>query len=357
MIKWYNNSKLLNMKDKNGNIPEIYIAISNRGAGKTYGFAKYILSQYLDNDDYEVGIFTQCKQDLGNVAKGIFNAVLRDIYPDLKIKEVIERNNSFSTIYLETPTGEKDDKGNAIYKTNIFGYVLPLNSAPKLKEISSKFIDIKIMFFDEFQSPYIKSRDVDNFIDIHMTVARGGETPARYVPVILSSNSLSINNPFFEAMGINTKIQSDTKFYKGDGFVLERFINEDVAKAQKESGFNKAFKNNRKLLSNVDNAWLNDNYTNVCKPSTEWGRSFYICTLINGSEKFGIRSYVNTYNWYISRNIDKQCQNIYSLTSASEATAPLLNTSTLLTTLKSKYYKANLKFSDLSLKETMKNYL
>ena len=46
-VNYYDGSKLLSMKDINGNTPEIYISTSNRNAGKTTYFNRYLVNRFL----------------------------------------------------------------------------------------------------------------------------------------------------------------------------------------------------------------------------------------------------------------------------------------------------------------------
>ena len=43
MTKFYDGTKLLSLKDINGNTPEIYISTSNRSAGKTTYFNRFFV--------------------------------------------------------------------------------------------------------------------------------------------------------------------------------------------------------------------------------------------------------------------------------------------------------------------------
>ena len=51
MTKFYDGTKLLSLKDINGNTPEIYISTSNRSAGKTTFFNKLCFNKYLKNGE------------------------------------------------------------------------------------------------------------------------------------------------------------------------------------------------------------------------------------------------------------------------------------------------------------------
>ena len=44
---YYDGTKLLSMKDINGNTPEIFMVTSNRTAGKTTYFGRMLVNRYL----------------------------------------------------------------------------------------------------------------------------------------------------------------------------------------------------------------------------------------------------------------------------------------------------------------------
>ena len=73
-----------------------------------------------------------------------------------------------------------------------------------------------------------------------------------------------------------TNLSKDTKFLKGDGFVLEQCYNVHAAKAQQESAFNRAFANNEYAMYASQGVYLNDNIAFIDKPK---GRNRYTCTL------------------------------------------------------------------------------
>ena len=47
MGNFYDNNKLLNLLDENGNRPEIFISEGNRSAGKTISFNRYLVNNYI----------------------------------------------------------------------------------------------------------------------------------------------------------------------------------------------------------------------------------------------------------------------------------------------------------------------
>lgn len=50
-MSYYDGTKLLSLKDINGNLPEIYICTSNRSAGKTTYFSRLCVNRFLKNNE------------------------------------------------------------------------------------------------------------------------------------------------------------------------------------------------------------------------------------------------------------------------------------------------------------------
>ena len=95
-------------------------------------------------------------------------------------------------------------------------------------------------------------------------------------------------NPYFAELGITERLNAETKFLRGEGFVLEQGYVDSAAKAQKESPFNRAFKNNKYVAYSTQNVYLHDNTAFIEKPE---GNSRYVCTLIYDDINYAIREY------------------------------------------------------------------
>ena len=340
MIRFYDPTKLLNSVDRNGEKPELLLSISNRGAGKTYGFAKYLLNRFIYNSE-QFALLCRWQRELGSVASGIFKAVLQNEFPGVEIIEDVKQKGVYATLTMRI--GESKD---------ICGYVLPINGSDNLKKVSSEFANVQVMFFDEFMCDAYCPNEVEKFVNVHFTVARGNADGVRFVPVILASNSLSIMNPYFSALGLSTKIQSDTKFYKGEGLVLERFVNKDVAAKQRGSAFNRAFSNSKQVESNIDNSWLNDSWACICKPKN-WGRGEYHYTLTDGDVSYGVRYYPNVDYYYISRSIDETCPAIFNISKDSMEETPQIKLGYRYMSLRRSFERGKLRFSDIITKSAI----
>ena len=102
------------------------------------------------------------------------------------------------------------------------------------------------------------------------------------------SNPVTILNPYYIELGISNRLTKETKFLKGDGFVLEQNSNETAKEAQKSSAFNRAFSSNSYISYSAENLYLNDNTAFVDKPI---GNSKYLATLKYNDKHFAVREF------------------------------------------------------------------
>ena len=104
----------------------------------------------------------------------------------------------------------------------------------------------------------------------------------------MSSNTVSLLNPYYKEFGINKMLKKDTKFLRGDGWVFERTYNENASTAYQESGIARAFKNASYNAYASENKYLNDNECLIGKPR---GQSRYICTIKFNDNLYNVRKY------------------------------------------------------------------
>lgn len=343
--------KWLLKKDNEGYNPEIFITMSNRTGGKTY-FLAYLLFDLFRRFGIKFALYCRTGTELGNVVNGIFSSVMHE-FEGYEIEENVAVQNVYSDINVKY---EVDEDGKKVIHKDICGYVLCLNASDKIKKFSSNFYDVDIIFFDEFQADNYLGKEMDKFVNVHMSIARGDGKASREVPVIMASNSLTIVNPYFEMFKLTNKIQDNTRFLTVPGISLLRFVNNKVAEEQSRSRFNIACQNNRQLESNIKNTWLNDNKSCVGKPESDWGRGFYICTFIKKDEKYGMRRYKNGMI-YVSRSIDNTCNSIYALDVDGVENIECAKRSFPLQILKEEFLKGNVRFSDLACKYTMLDWI
>lgn len=348
----YDATYLMNSKDKNGLDPCFFIACSiDRGPGKSFSFSKKLFNKFLDKSEKFI-LLTRNIGDLGNVAEGVLRSYLSFAMSETVITEKIQMKGVFSRVFATVGTGEETE-------THEIGYVIPIRACDKIKLISSLFYDATCFFFDEFQpmnfSAYLPN-EVDMVRNIYKSIARGNGSATRYMPIYMTSNTIQIHNPYFTALGLTKAIQSNTRFYRGDGVVFENVVVEGLAEEHASSPIDRALaghiQEQRKSNSNL---WLNDENSLVSKPEAEWGHGYYVCTLIYNKDKIGVYRYDNVDMFYCSRKVDNNCKYIYNTTLNSNLNIPMLRNSKFLQKLKDAYYNAQIRCQDGSIQNILRD--
>lgn len=280
MSKYYDGTKLLSTLDINGNKPEIYMCTTNRTGGKTTYFGRLCINRFLDKGE-KFGLIYRYNYELDDVVDKFYKDLGSLFFPTHTMTSKRRASGIFHELFL-------DDKS--------CGYAISLNSADQIKKYSHLFSDIMRMIFDEFQSEtnHYCTDEIRKLLSVHTSIARGQGEQVRYVPVYMLSNPVSIINPYYVELGISSRLRDDTKFLKGDGFVLEQGFIESASEEQLASGFNKAFSKNSYVAYSSQNVYLNDNKSFVDKPQ---GKSRYICTLKYKGNNFALKEF--TENGYI----------------------------------------------------------
>lgn len=277
MGKYYDGTKLLSMLDLNGKKPEIYMCTTNRTGGKTTYFGRLCVNRFLDKGE-KFGLIYRYNYELDDVADKFFKDLKGLFFPDKTMTAKKRAKGIFQELFI-------NDKS--------CGYAIALNNSDSIKKYSHLFSDIARMLFDEFQSEsnHYCTDEITKFLSVHTSIARGQGEQVRYVPVFMLANQVSIINPYYVAMGICNRLNSETKFLRGDGYVLEQGFIESASDSQKESGFNRAFKENNYVAYSSENVYLNDNYSFIEKPT---GKSRYICTLKYKGNDFGVKEFAES---------------------------------------------------------------
>lgn len=299
MTTYYDGSKLLSMKDINGDIPEIYICTTNRSAGKTTYFSKLLLDKFLENRE-KFAIIYRFNYELDNVADKFFKDINSLFFPEYTMISKRQASGIYHELFIGKITNNMD---NNAFVGESCGYAITLNSADQLKKYSHFFSDIQRMMFDEFQSEtnHYCSDETTKLKSLHTTVARGQGKQVRYVPVYMIGNPVTLLNPYYVEMGICDRLRSNTKFLRGEGYVMEQGFLESAAKAQSESAFNRAFGNNRYATYAAQGVYLNDNLAFIEKPT---GKSTYIGTIRYMGKDYAIRSYSEQGILYCDKRAD-----------------------------------------------------
>ena len=288
MGDYYDGTKLLSMTDLNGEQPELYLTTGNRSIGKTTWFNRYAVKRFKEKHKKFCLIY-RWNYELSDCADKFFKDIQRLFFPTDTMTEKRRANGIFVELFLNDES---------------CGYCVTLNNADSLKKFSHLLSDVEMMIFDEFQSENNRycSNEINKLLSIHTSIARGQGQQVRRVPVYMLSNKVSIVNPYFLSLGISDRLKDDTKYLRGDGYVLEQTYMENVTGLQLGSGFNKAFKNENYVAYSAMNIYLNDTNAFIDKPA---GSAKYIATLKHGDKLYSIKYYYESGLYYMDKSIDE----------------------------------------------------
>ena len=285
---YYDGTKLLSLMDASGNKPEIYLCCSNRSAGKTTFFGRWMVNRFLKHDEKFMLIY-RYNYELSDIAEKFFRELKDLFFPDM----IMESKNRAKGVYSELLLNDKP-----------CGYAVSINNSDQIKKMSHLFADTERMLFDEFQSEsnHYCDNEIEKFISLHTSVARGNGKQVRYVPVFLLGNYVSMLNPYFYALRISDRLQLETNFMRGDGWVLEQGFNTSASDLQKQSAFNRAFATNEYTRYNTEKYYLNDQDAFIERPS---GSGKYLCTIIHNGKLYGIREFRESGIVYCDNSADE----------------------------------------------------
>lgn len=333
---YYNGTKLLSLSDINGNKPEIYICTSNRSAGKTTFFSRLLVNRFKKYGEKFCLVY-RFNYELDECAQKFFKDINTLFFKGDTMTSIRQANGVFHTLLLNDVT---------------CGYAVSINNADQIKKYSHYFSDVGSMMFDEFQSEtnHYCSEEVRKFMSIHTSIARGQGEQVRRVPVYMISNPVSLINPYYVALNISSRIHEDTKFLRGEGFVLENGFNESACLAQESSMFNKAFSNESYGAYASQGVYLNDNLAFIERPK---GKSYYLATLKYNGKFYALREYTDKGIIYCDTNGDETFPYKISVTTDDHNVnyVMLKRNSGFLTSIRFFFEHGNLRFKDLQCKE------
>ena len=288
MIGYYDGTKLLSMKDLDGNQPEIYLCCSNRSAGKTTWFSRWFVKRFLEYGEKFCLIY-RYNYELSDIADKFFKEIKYLFFQNHNMVSKTRAKGIYTELFL-------DD--------NSCGYAVSINNADQLKKMSHLLSDSCRMLFDEFQSEsnHYCDNELQKFISLHTSIARGQGKQVKYLPVYMLGNYVSLLNPYFSSLGVSSRLKIDTNYLRGNGWVLEQGYNETSALLQKESAFNKAFSAETYVRYASEKYYLDDNNAFIEQPS---GNSRYLCTIIYDGKYYGIREYKELGIIYCDSSADK----------------------------------------------------
>ena len=338
MGKYYDGTKLLSMKDINGNTPEIYMCTTNRTGGKTTYFGRLCVNRFNKYGE-KFALVYRYNYELDDCAEKFYKDISNLFFQGTTMSSKRRASGIFHELFIDDVS---------------CGYAVSLNSADQLKKYSHLFSDVQRMIFDEFQSEtnHYCTDEIKKLLSIHTSIARGNGEQIRYVPVYMLSNPVSIINPYYVEMGISERLNDETKFLRGDGFVLEQGFVESASIAQQESGFNRAFSRNSYVAYSSQCVYLNDNTAFIEKPT---GQNRYLATLKYKGTDFAVREYPELGILYCDDRPDSTHKNKITVTTDDHGLnyVMLKRNDFFLTNLRYFFERGCFRFKDLRCKEAV----
>lgn len=275
MGKFYDGTKLLSIKDLDGEQPEIFMCTSNRSAGKTTYFNRLAVNRYKSRKIRKFALIYRFNYELAECHDKFFKDIQALFFPNDNMTSKPRAKGVYTELFLNDVS---------------CGYAIALNMADQIKKYSHLLSDTDMMVFDEFQSEtnHYCPNEVQKFISVHDSIARGNGEQSRYLPVYMIGNPVTLLNPYYIEFDICSRIDSDTRFVRGHGFVLEQGFVDSAAQAQKNSRFHQAFASNKYVAYSNEGLYLNDNKAFIERPS---GSSRYLGTLKYNGREYALREY------------------------------------------------------------------
>jgi len=236
----------------------INFILTNRGGGKTYGFKKKAINNFLKKGEQFIYV-RRYKTEFKKILT--FFEDIKEQYPEHTFK----CSKNFAYI---------DDK--------IAGYFIPLSTANNEKSTAYPFVTL--MGYDEFiidkkNQRYLPSEPIllDGLIE---TVVRNRDN----LTIVCLANNVTISNPYFEHWNIYPDFEKGIKTYnRGEKICVELNADEEFIKEKIKTRWGKLISNNKYGEHALYNKTLNDDETFIMndKPSNS---KFVFSFILNNNE-------------------------------------------------------------------------
>jgi len=343
---FYNGYPLLSKTDISGSKPALYFSVSNRSAGKTTFFNGMLLHNFLKKRKKFLLLY-RYKYQYQAAADGFFKNIGVLYFQGLNMSQDTGVKGVFDRLYISD--GEKKVE---------CGYATALPAANSLKTYSHLLSDVDVILMDEVfpeNDKYLKN-EIDLFMSIHDSIARGVNQMSRYVQCILVGNLINIFNPYFDALGVVDSMQLSSHFVRGDGFVIEQSFNETSARKHKENAFHRAFKDAAYTAASEEMRYINTNYDMIDQSVCDRGR--YMFTIRYAGTAYSVRYNYEGCFYYVSNTPDPQFRLQHAATEADITEDAIYNPlSSFRKLLKENYRRNCVKFKNLKCKAAALHFI
>ena len=262
--------------------------IGSRGCGKTYGFKKWAIEDFIKNGNQFIYV-RRFKTEMTKKAKETFFDAVKHEFPDHEFKGLPD-----GTYYIDGKLA-----GQTRYLSSAKSEELPMVNKICFDEFVTN---------DEVHHNYLKD-EVTFFCELYETIAR-----MRPVKVFFFGNAITWANPYFTFFKIykpNNKKQIATC---QDGQVLIQITNnDDYIKAKEETPFGKLMKGTRYGNYAVHNDFYLDSSVGIAKRTSN---SQYMLAFKINDDYVGLWYDLHTGISYLSNKYAIGAGRVYALTNS-----------------------------------------
>lgn len=298
--------------------------IGNRGGGKTYGFKKRAIDNYLKKGSQFVYV-RRYDTEFDHIET--FFDDISEAYPELEFKV-------------------KD--GKFFINDEIAGWYIALTKAILLKSVP--FPGVTMIGFDEFIIEtgvyhYLKN-EVRLFLDLYSSIARD-----RDVIVFFMANAITITNPYFIYFNINLPYGKKIKSYKAKNETLIELVEDaELIEEKKQTRFGKLISNTDYGAYAIENKFLLDDKKFIEKKTPESKNTF---SFIYRGVRYGVWDDFNAGKQFVSEDYDPSNKLIYTITLEDHSPNTMLikgRKSVIIDAFLRNYRMGNVRFETMQIK-------
>lgn len=277
------------------------MVVSMRSYGKTYGFTKAAIRDYIRKGEQFVYV-----RRYGAELKKSFPKIFDDIaahneFPGYVFKVVGEEGFIARDPHVDDP----DSKAKPAWDKICFA--IPLSSQANYKGVA--FPKVTKIIFDEFirvlRTPpgYLRD-DVGAFLDLYKTVSRDRENVYAY----LLGNSCDLTNPYFIFAGINDEPNDGFTWYRNKTILLNYAKNVQFANEERETIVGRLVAGTPYEGVMIDNVFANAGDEFIAKkPKT----AKFLYAFHFQSDDFGVWLDYKEGIYYVNKQVPKNIENEY----------------------------------------------
>lgn len=327
----------------------------NRSAGKTYGFKKWAIKDWIKNKN-QFGYIRryETEVDKGKLDKFFDDIVNNNEFPDYEFK--VEGLTFYARENLKPSEVEFDKDGLPKPNTKpweVIGYCFILSKQITFKSVPFPYINK--LLFDEFLIEEGVYRYLNNEIfainDLYNTVARPGTDHIRVI-MFFMANAITFTNIYFLTYGLRPPAKGK-EYYKpkGKSLLLQMVAKTEMIERQKKTEYGQLIADTDYEKHAFENKFYLDDETFIQRKTNN---SKYYFTMKYNGETFGVWIDYDEGILYVSEKVDPCCQKVYALTQKDHKPNTMLiksaNKSIFLKAFMDCYKDGNVRFENMKVK-------